>query len=151
MEFRTLTSEEKGILKERLNLLLKVNLAIIIIAIVYFFSVFLTMRSFGIKLWILLAVLPTGILLGSTLFLYLAGNKIRKDYKNNQMAIISSKLEKIFFQKKHKKFKYFVIFDENKFEIDEKSFEKLNGMENKKFNVYFTKNSNLVFKIERCS
>ncbi len=150
IEYRNLTDDERNILKERLKLILKVNITIGGLAIIWFFSVFFTMKSFGSKLWLLLAILPAVILVSGIIFLYFAGSKIRKDFKSEKMCILKAPLNKLYFKKKGLKARYFVEFDENnKFEIDESAFNKLNGHVENKFAVHFSENSRLVFRLER--
>jgi hypothetical protein len=145
-----MTNEESTVLKERLGLIFKVNIAIILLSIVWFFSVFFTIRSFGSKLWILLAVLPSTILFGGTLFLYYAGKKIRLDYREKIMSIKKGVLTKLYFKKKGLRVRYFIdIEGEKSFEIDESAFNQLNGHVNSLFAVYFADASGLVFRIER--
>ncbi len=150
IEYRTLEEDEQNILRERLRLIFKVNVTIGILAVIWFFSVFFTMKSFGSKLWLLLAILPAVILISGIIFLYFAGSKIRKDFKENRMCILKAELSKLYFKKKGLKARYFVEFGEsNKFEIDENAFNKLNGHINNKFAVHFSENSRLVFRLER--
>jgi hypothetical protein len=150
LEYRELTQEEQSILKERLKLILRVNITIGVLAVVWFFSVFFTMKNFGSNLWLLLAILPSVILLSGIVFLYFAGSKIRKDYKTNRMCILKAPLTKLYFKKRGMKARYYVEFgDENKFEIDENAFNKLNGHINNKFAIHYSENSRLVFRLER--
>lgn len=149
MEYREFTNDETEILKERLKLIFRVNLTIIILALLWFFSVFFTMRSFGSNLWVLLAALPSIILLSGMIFLYFAGANIRKDYKIKKMCVIRDILTKLYFKRKGLKARYYVEFNDNKFEIDENAFNKLNGHINNKFSVHFTEKSRLVFRLER--
>jgi len=146
---RDFTEEEKKVLKERLNLIAKVNIAITILAIVWFMSIYFSMKDFISQLWILLAVFPSLILIFGCVFLYFAGSKIRRDYKAKKIYIMKAVLTRIFFKKKRRGARYFIQFGEESFEIDEAAFEKLNGFENYGFAVHFTLNSRLVFKIER--
>ncbi len=149
MEYRELTQEEADVLNERLKLIFRVNITIAALSLVWFFSVFFTMRNFGTNLWILLALLPSLILLAGIVFLYFAGNKIRKDYKSKKICILKETLSKLYFKRKGMKARYYIEFAGNSFEIDESAFNKLNGHTGNRFAVHFSENSRLVFKLER--
>ena len=145
-----MTIEENQVLKERLSLIFKVNIAIVALSVIWFFSVFFTIRNFGSNMWLLLALFPSLILLAGAFYLYYAGGKIRSDHNLGKIAITSGKLSKLYFKKKGLRARYFIdIDDEKSFEIDERAFNQLNGHVNCMFSIHFAQASSLVFRIER--